>query len=282
MGYYSCVPQPEDIARLDWDGPRRLAEIELKTEEQLRYLEGDLEPYVREFHPARDRAQAGGRSFYLNNGSYECVDAELLYATIRRWRPSRLLELGFGCSSLVAAEAAKRNACDGHSTSVTAVDPYPREEIVGAVDGCIELRRISATDVELDTFTQLMANDILFVDTTHAVKPAGKVNFIVLEVLPVLSPGVLVHFHDVFLPWEYPREWICHEYYWTEQDLLQAFLCGNAGWEILLAAHHTARPAPNRLSRAVPTFVPFESRARRLLVAKGLVTGQAQRRALIA
>jgi hypothetical protein len=113
-----------------------------------------------------------------------------------------------------------------------------------------------ATDIALEEFAALDAGDVLFVDTTHTVKTGGDVNYLVLEALPALSPGVLVHFHDIFLPWEYPRLWLEKELYWAEQYLLQAFLAFNPRFEVLFAAHHLSRAAPDRLARTVPSFRP--------------------------
>ena len=97
------------------------------------------------------------------------------------------------------------------------------------------LEPTSATDLPLELFSELGAGDILFVDTTHVVRLAGDVNFVVLDVLPRLQEGVIVHFHDIFLPWEYPRPWLTEMgYYWTEQYLLQAFLAYNREFEVLV------------------------------------------------
>jgi hypothetical protein len=93
----------------------------------------------------------------------------------------------------------------------------------------------------------------LFVDTTHTVKIAGDVNRIVLDVLPILAPGVMVHFHDIYLPWEYPREFIVERrFFWAEQDLLQAFLAFNQQFEVLFATHALHR----RQAKAVAELVP--------------------------
>jgi hypothetical protein len=114
----------------------------------------------------------------------------------------------------------------------------------------------SAADVPLEVFASLGAGDVLFVDTTHTVKVGSEVVHVILDVLPALQPGVLVHFHDIFLPWAYPREWLEeHQWYWAEEYLLQAFLAFNDGFEILLPAQAMARDRPGRLAAAIPSFV---------------------------
>jgi hypothetical protein len=119
--------------------------------------------------------------------------------------------------------------------------------------GLTELRAVAATDLPDELFQELRDGDVLFIDTTHTVKFGSEVNRLVLEVIPRLAPGVLVHFHDIFIPWEYPRRWLTeHAYYWAEQYLVHAFLCENPNWEILVAAHHLHRTHGDRLRGIVP------------------------------
>jgi hypothetical protein len=82
------------------------------------------------------------------------------------------------------------------------------------------------------------------------------VNRVVLDLLPLAAPGVIAHFHDIFLPYDYSRGHIANAHYWTEQYLLQAFLAGNADWEVLVGAQAVARHAPDRLGAVVPSFGP--------------------------
>ena len=112
----------------------------------------------------------------------------------------------------------------------------------------------------LSEFEALEAGDVLFCDTTHTVKLGSEVNYLILEVLPRLAPGVLVHFHDVFLPWEYPRKWpLQSRWYWSEQYLLQAFLAFNPAFEILFASQLATRAEPERVAALIPGFVPGSS-----------------------
>jgi hypothetical protein len=120
----------------------------------------------------------------------------------------------------------------------------------------LELNVVSATDVPLAEFEALGEHDVLFVDTTHTVKLGSDVNRIILDVLPELAPGVLVHFHDVFLPYEYPRTFLERRLYWNEQYLLQAFLAQNPAWEIVLPLHALVRERPEPLSTLVASFHP--------------------------
>jgi hypothetical protein len=123
--------------------------------------------------------------------------------------------------------------------------------------GLAALEHRPAQDVPLEEFTALQAGDVLFVDTTHTVKLGSDVNRIVLDVLPVLAPGVLVHVHDIFLPYEYPRKWteesgLC----WAEQYLLQAFLSGNSDFELRAGVFALCRDRPEAMARLAPTWRP--------------------------
>jgi Methyltransferase domain len=253
--YYSPVPDlsslPEDI----WLRRSDMRGVELDADRAILYIERELAPAIAELEvPLEDPGEPG--LFFLRNSCFESVDAELLYAMIRTTQPHNVLELGSGYSTLLISMAARRNMNDGVPTRHTVYDPYPREHILGSIlpEPTI-LEAVSATDVPLEAFEKLGEGDVLFVDTTHTVKLGSDVNFIVLEVLPRLQPGVIVHFHDVFLPWEYPRVWFEQmRYYWAEQYLLQAFLAFNTAFTILVPANAVAREHPLRLSKVIPSF----------------------------
>jgi predicted O-methyltransferase YrrM len=255
--YYSPVPDlvllPEDV----WERRSTLGGIDLQVDRAMALVETELAPFVAELEVPREGPRPPGE-FFLRNQNYESVDAELLYAMIRAREPGRVLELGSGYTTLLIGAACGRNAQDGVTTEHLAYDPYPRAHIFGeAPPPPTRFEPISATDVPLDTFRTLRAGDVLFVDTTHTVKLGSDVNRIVLDVLPVLAPGVLVHFHDIFLPWEYPRAWFEQmQYYWAEQYLLQAFLAFNEAFDVLLPAQALAREHPDRLGAIVPSFSP--------------------------
>lgn len=254
--FYSPLPDIERLPRSGWDRPRPPVGVDLRVEAARAFLADELGPYLREFRPPLDRPSTGG--FYVRNGSYESVDAESLYAIVRLVRPSRLIELGSGASSHVIAAAAAAGAADGHRFEHVIVDPHPfTASPLGAVAGAV-LRPERVEDVDVEELTaELTAGDVLFVDTTHTVKTGGDVTRIVLELFPRLAPGVWVHLHDVFLPYEYPREWVVEDRRaWAEQYLLQAFLAFNETFEVMLPAHAVTRAAPDLITELVPSYAP--------------------------
>jgi hypothetical protein len=260
--YYSPIP---DLASLPPDIWTRRSDVPgggFDLESAACLIEQQLAGHVAELDLPTERVVTPG-VFYLNNLNYEQVDAELLYAMVRHFKPRRIIELGSGFSTLMIGRACERNRAEGHTCSYVAYDPYPRPAILGDHPrGLDRLERTAATAVSLEAFAQLGPGDLLFVDTTHTVKLGSDVNYLVLEVLPRLSPNVLVHFHDIFLPYEYPRGWFEETgYYWAEQYLLQAFLAFNREFRVLIPVHALARELPERLRRTVPSFVPGVSPA---------------------
>jgi predicted O-methyltransferase YrrM len=249
--YYSPIPQVDELPPETWERPNPVPGISLSAEDQLRYLE-ELSPFLAEFSPPV-RATAGSNGYFLDNISFGPVDADVLYGTIRHAKPRRVMELGAGWSTLVSAQACRANAAEGHPTELIAVDPFPQPFLSDTVEGLSELRVCKATEVAVEEMAALAPGDILFVDTTHTVKVGSEVNYLILEVLPQLQSGVIVHFHDIFLPFEYPRAWLEERgYYWAEQYLLQAFLACNPHFDVLFASHYLARTQPERLRELIP------------------------------
>ena len=197
---------------------------------ELRGIAFDLDAQERllaELAPAGAELAATG--FDFANAFFAHFDAEVAYGMVRRLRPARVVELGSGYSTHVLRAALAANGAGEH----VAYDPYPKLE---------DVRPVAAQDVPDDVFAALHRDDVLFVDTSHVVKTGGDVNRVVLDVLPALAPGVVVHFHDIWLPYEYHRgltETLGAN--WSEQYLLQAFLSGNPGYEVLLGCAALAR-----------------------------------------
>jgi hypothetical protein len=219
--------------------PSELVGVDLRLGDAWVLLEDELAQFVAEF-PA---------DFELRNGTYESVDAETLYAMLRWARPRRVLELGSGASShLIQAAGVGEHRI---------FDPYPWAATqLGPVEG-VTVRPLRAEDIPLAEFTDLGAGDVLFVDTTHTVRTGGDVTRIVLEIIPRLARGVIVHVHDIFLPYDYPRVWIVDlRRAYAEQYLLHAFLAFNDAFEVLLPVHALATADPDRLRRVVPSFGP--------------------------
>ena len=257
--FYSPIPQLDSVPEDHWAEPRPHPGIALDLDRQLQFLQAELGPHLRAFHPPR-QATGDPTQFHLDNSYYRTVEAEVLHALLKHLRPKRVVELGSGFSTLIIAAACAANEREGHPAVYDVYDPFPgtvAPALEAGLPGLTDFRAVSATEVPRSAFAELGSGDVLFVDTTHTVKLGGDVNRIVLEVLPELAPGVVVHFHDVFLPWDYPRYWVEDmERYWAEQYLLQAFLAGNDAWEVLLATYALTRAHPAELASLIDSFDP--------------------------
>lgn len=248
--YDSPIPDLVSLPAGFFEQPSPMRGIAFDTGAQMDFVEGQLAEFCREWAPPRTEAEAGPHRFHLANATYESVDAELLYAIVRRFAPRRIVELGSGFSTLIIREALARGG--GAPDTLHTYDPYPSPRLPAEWP----VTRLGIQGVAGDVFASLVEGDVLFVDTTHTVKEGGDVNRIVLDVLPLLAPGVIVHFHDIFLPYPYSRAHLEGAHFWTEQYLLQAFLSGNTGWEVLVGAQAVARAHPERLGAAIPSFAP--------------------------
>jgi Methyltransferase domain len=245
--FYSPLPDLEALPDSLWSVDRELFGVDLRLDAAVELL-AELRPYLAEFPSA---------GVELRNGTYEAVDAELLYAMLRHHRPARVVELGSGSSSHVIWAAQLANRRDGHGFEHRIFDPNPFEaSALGPVQGP-SVASVRAELIDAREVTALRERDVLFVDTTHTVKTGGDVNRIVLELLPQVAPGVLIHFHDIFLPFEYPRAWVVeHRMAWAEQYLLQAFLAFNQSFEVVFPACAMASERRELLERAIPSLGP--------------------------
>jgi SAM-dependent methyltransferase len=186
--------------------------------------------------------------FHLLNPMFSGLDALVLYCMVRHFKPGLVLEIGTGFSTLLIAQAAVRNA----STRLICIDPFPPPMLDG-LPGLSELITIPVQEIAPEVFERLDSGDILFIDSSHVVACGSDVNHLILEILPRLKPGVVVHFHDIFLPSEYPRPLLTeHFLFWSEQYLLHAFLAFNEDFEVLFANNHMERAHPNAVRRAFP------------------------------
>lgn len=172
--------------------------------------------------------------FYHENGSFGGGDAELYYSIIRKNKPQTIIEIGSGYSTLMALKAIEKNTSEQpYSCELICVEPYEMSYLESKP---IKLIRKKVEDLPLDLFSMFKANDILFIDSSHIIRPGGDVTHVILSVLPILPSGVWIHFHDIFIPQDYPPTWLESDFrMWNEQYLLMAFLLGNSGFEIVSA-----------------------------------------------
>jgi predicted O-methyltransferase YrrM len=251
--YHQPLPRIDDLPERTWVRDQ-LTGIDFNVDGQLSLL--SVLNYQSEL-AAIPIDDTGDRArFFYNNLNFGSGDAEIYYSLVRQFRPKCILEIGGGYSTLIAHMAVEAN---GGGTEHICVEPYEQpwlEQI-----GLSKVIRARAESLPLDLFTALGVNDILFIDSSHVLRAGGDVWFEYLQILPNLGPGVLVHVHDVFLPYPYPKEWLkIRRLYWTEQFLLQAVLQNNSSFKVLLALYFLSQEHRSDLARACPVYATQQER----------------------
>lgn len=211
---------------------RGLPGINWNVQEQLNILKG-LNFSVELENIPTSKLNTEEPHFHLNNGGFESGDAEYLYQLIRSKKPNKIFEVGSGNSTLMAIRAVLKNKEDNPSYECkhVCIEPYemPWLEKTG-----VTVIRKKVEDIDIAYFAELEANDILFIDSSHVIRPEGDVLFEYLQLLPSLKIGVIVHVHDIFSPRNYLNEWMRENvFFWNEQYLLEAFLSHNNSWKII-------------------------------------------------
>lgn len=192
--------------------------------------------------------------YYYDNGSYESGDAEYLYNMIRHFKPNRIIEIGSGNSTLMVRNAITNNKIDNSNYTChhVCIEPYERPwlEKTG-----VELIREKVECIDKSFFQKLESNDILFIDSSHIIRPQGDVLFEYLELLPTLKSGVLIQMHDIFTPKDYPNDWVCKNHLlWNEQYLLEAFLTFNSEFRIIGALNYLTHNYRKEFAEKCPIF----------------------------
>jgi predicted O-methyltransferase YrrM len=218
--YYEPLPDFSSITSQQLNRRREFPAIDFKWENQLRLLHVLATNYAGEVQ-------------IRENDYFNGFDAAVYYSLIRYLKPKRVIEIGGGYSTRLANAALSRN----QTGKLTCVEPYPNERLNGSRSN-IELIQKRVEELDIEFFSCLEANDILFIDSSHTVKFGSDVCYEFLEVLPTLKPGVWVHVHDIFFPHDYPAEWLLkRRLALNEQYLLEAFLAFNRDFQVALANH---------------------------------------------
>ena len=191
-------------------------------------------------------------SFFFNNPSLGPGDAEYLYCIIRHFKPARIIEVGSGYSTLMAKQAIEKNKQGNlsYTCEQICIEPYemPWLEKTG-----VQVIRKLVEDVDISFFSSLQQNDILFIDSSHIIRPQGDVLFEFLEILPTLHPGVIIHIHDIFSPKDYTKKHLIEDIlFWNEQYLLEAFLTCNNDFVIIGALNYLKTHFPDKLTSKLP------------------------------
>lgn len=257
--YYSPVPDLEDLKqRKVWGKKSELQGIDFNAKRHLSFLKKLGKKFGKECNwssrPGREE------EFVMGNQSFLFGCAASLHSMIREFKPKKIIEIGSGNSSIIISEAIGKNRAEsGHKTQYTIIDPYPGAKIEKKK---VPHDRLVKKRVELlnpKFFDQLSQNDILFIDSGHTVRIGSDVNYLYLDVLPRLKPGVIIHCHDIDLPYEYPQCYATDNrfrQFWTESYLLQAFLACNDKFDILLPMTYLMKNYKKEFKKLFPHYDP--------------------------
>ncbi len=256
--YYSPVPDISDLEeRKVWSKKSDLGGIAFQPNKQIQFMKKIGNKFGQECAWPGQPDKNNPSSFYTENNSFSFGCAAALHSIIRYHKPKRIIEIGSGFSSIVISSAVALNDIEGVQNQYTIIDPYPDFVTERKISGIDELVRTRVELTDAERFVKLECNDILFIDSGHTVRTGSDVNFLYLDVLPNLAPGVLVHIHDVCLPYEYPQAYFTNpsfRVFWTEAYLLQAFLAFNSKFEILMALGYLMTDHKNEFQNAFPHY----------------------------
>jgi hypothetical protein len=237
--YFSPIPRSSELSDALFRRRSACLGIDWNEAEQVRYLEEVFPRYAKEIAPA------------TNSGLSE-VDAAILHAMIRHSRPVRVVEIGAGESTRFATHACLLNRRDGFPVEMVTVEPYPKPDLRAGVEGLDRLIEAPVQAVDLSLFEKA---ELVFIDSSHTVRIGGDVVHEILEILPRLPSGALVHFHDILLPGEYWPDWVRGKrYFWAEQYMLQAFLAFNTEFEVVWASRYMHLKAEKAIEAVFPYF----------------------------
>lgn len=234
--FYSPIPSIDDILQNDErifkPDKAPLEGIDLNEKKQLTLLH-KISAFYKEFPYLSDTPN--NARYSLDNTYYYDSDAVFLYLIMRHFKPSKIIEIGSGFSSALMLDTNEYFL--KNKTHCTFIDPHP-DRLLSVLNGKDRDHHLvipkCVQNVKIEVFQQLQEEDILFIDSSHVSKINSDVNFLLFEILPKLNKGVLIHIHDVFYPFVYPKKWLLGGRAWNEVFILRAFLQYNDAFEIIL------------------------------------------------
>lgn len=237
--------------KASWNRPIDIRYIPLSLDTQRDVLTTWIAPFEAEYRDNRAYLEA---SRTLAGPGYGPIEAQALHGFLRKNRPKRIIEIGSGVSTFCMLQALRENEREGEpSSSLICIEPNPSSALRSAT---VQLFDLPVEDVELSLFDQLEAGDLLFIDTTHAVRPVGDVSRIYLEILPRLKSGVYIHIHDIYIPYSFQRDLDRTFMQSMETALLIAMLAHTTRYNVLLCMSHLHYTDPDLLKSVFAQYVP--------------------------
>jgi hypothetical protein len=254
--FYSEVPNIHQLkSTKHWREPLALEDIHgaIDLDSQASVLSGWVTPEAKRQITERDLLREASE----RNGEigYGPIEADCLYAFVHTNKPARIIQIGCGVSTAICLMAAKDA---GYKPQITCVEPYPTDFLTReAAAGNIELVRLPVELLPIERLSGLSAGDLFFIDSTHTLGPAGEVTRLILGCLPQLPDGVYIHFHDIWMPYDYSPRLLAGElFFWHETALLLAYLSGNSRRRVLVSMCQLHHSHPQTLAECFPDYKP--------------------------
>ena len=201
-------------------------------------------------YPERQEDVDSDSQFYTQNSQFSWLDSRTLFVLLNAWKPRKIIEVGSGFSSLLTAHVNTEHL--NNSMHFKCIEPYPREFLKKEITGLSEVIVERVENIPLSFFKKLRSEDILFIDSSHISKTGSDVNYLIFEVLPILSKGVRIHIHDIFFPHEYPQNWVINENRsWNEQYLIRALLMYSNAFKVLFGCSYAQYKYPELVTKAL-------------------------------
>lgn len=255
--YYEPIPNTATLKDELWKKESELVGVNINEKSQINLLSLFSFEFKEEYDSFPRNKTSIRHQYYLNNASFVNVDAEILYCMTRHFKPKRIFEIGSGYSTFLTAQAVLKNKEEdaNYECEFVAIEPYPNETLKEGFLGLSKLLVKRIQDIPVSEFEKLKENDILFIDSSHVLSIGSDIQYEYLEILPRLDKGVLIHIHDIFMPAEYPKEFVLkNHWFWTEQYLLQAFLTYNDCFEVLWAGSYMHLKHPDKLKTTFSSY----------------------------
>ena len=239
--FYSPIPETYRLNPKVFQKIYECVGIDWNLDEQLNYLQEVFPNYYGEYIPT------------LNTG-LSMVDSFILYSMIRKKRPKIIIEVGGGDTTSIIITALKRNRKEGYDYTFCSIDPYPPKGLREIKEDGYELLERKVQEVDL---SPLNTADLLFIDSSHVCKIDSDVNFEILEVIPKLKVGAVVHWHDIMIPTNYWKEWIDHgNKFWNESYMVHSFMLFNSSFKVIWASRYMQLNHPKELRKQFSYFHP--------------------------
>lgn len=239
--FYSPIPQVSAIGPSSYNKINDCIGLDFQETSQTNFVEEVATKYAGEFSPTE-------------NIGLSKMDVYFLYSMIRIKKPKLFIEIGSGESTKISLKALQANQAQGYHYKFIAIEPYPKQYLRELESDNFSLKVNKVQEIPLSVFQNA---DILFIDSSHVSKIGSDVNYEMLEIVPSMKVGSIIHWHDVMIPREYPKSWIKDNHiFWNESYMVHTFMLFNKSFKIVWASKYMQTKHPELLSQKFPFFSP--------------------------